>query len=130
VLTLDKYPSPKKEDFFSTLCGGTAYQQLSLSAESKQYLTVNTHKGLFCYTRLPYGISLAPGIFQHLMENVLKDIPKVVIYLDDILISGAGITERLQLLGQVLDCLDKVGLRLKKKNKCEFLVFSVTWAIR
>ena len=71
VSKLDRYPIPKIEDLFSTLAGGKifskidlsqAYQQLPLDEESKQYVVINTHKGLFRYTRLPFGISSAPGI--------------------------------------------------------------------
>ena len=46
-----------------------AYQQLLLSKESKQFTTINTHKGLFRYNRLPYGISSAPGIYQRVMDR-------------------------------------------------------------
>ena len=90
--TLDKYPIPKIEDLFATLAGGKifskidlsqAYQQLPLADESKQYVVINTHKGLFHYTRLPFGVLSAPGIFQCVMENVLQGIPNVVAYLDD-----------------------------------------------
>ena len=52
-----------------------AYQQLQLDDESKRYTTINTHKGLFQYNRLPYGISSAPGIFQRNMENLLQTFP-------------------------------------------------------
>ena len=60
------------EDLLATLGGGEkftklemsqAYQQLQLDDESKRYTTINTHKGLFQYNRLPYGILSAPGIF-------------------------------------------------------------------
>ena len=54
-----------------------AYQQFLLHGEAKQYTTINTHKGLFQYTRLPYGILSAPGIFQRNMENLLRNIPYV-----------------------------------------------------
>jgi len=79
VSTLEKYPIPKVDDLFSTLSGGKifskidlsqAYQQLPLANESKPYDAINTHKGLFHYTRLPYGTSSAPGIFQRIMENI------------------------------------------------------------
>ena len=78
---LDKYPIPKIEDLFATLAGGEtytkldmsqAYQQLLLDEESKQYVVINTHKGLFRYNRLPFGISSAPGIFQRVMKNLLR----------------------------------------------------------
>ena len=65
-----------------------AYQQLLLHDESKKPVTINTHKGLFIYNRLPYGVSSAPGIFQRTVETLLQGIPNVLIYLDDILVSG------------------------------------------
>ena len=84
------------EDHFAKLAGGKtftkleAYLQVPLEDDSKKYLVINTHKGLFRYTRLPYGVSSAPGIFQCLMENVLRDLPNVIVYLDDILVTGAN----------------------------------------
>ena len=84
------------EDLFSNLSSGTtftkldlsqAYQQLELDEQSKQYTVINTHRGLFRYNRLPFGISLAPGIFQRAIESLLSGIPKVINYLDDILYS-------------------------------------------
>ena len=72
VSKLNNYPTPTVEDLLATLGGGEkftkldmsqAYQQLQLDDESNRYTTINTHKGLFQYNRLPYGISSAPGIF-------------------------------------------------------------------
>ena len=80
----------------------------------------HTQKGLFCYTRLPFGVSSAPGIFQRVMENVLKGITNVIVYLDDILLSSPTEADHLQLLDQVLDHLDKAGLRARKE-KCHFV---------
>ena len=53
---------------------------------------MNTHKGLFKYTCLPFGISSAPGNFQRVMEGLLQGIPRVVVYLDDILNAGTTAT--------------------------------------
>ena len=58
---------------FATLSGGkefitldlaNAYLQLPLEDKSRQYVTINTHKGLFKYNRLPFGVASAPAIFQ------------------------------------------------------------------
>ena len=75
---------------FSKLGLSQAYQQLELEKESKRYTVINTHRGLFWYNRLPFGVSSAPGIFQRAMESLLRDIPYVTVYLDDILISGVS----------------------------------------
>ncbi len=53
---IEQYPIPKLEDLLEKLAGGEkyskldlshAYQQVILDEESKRYVTLNTHKGLF-----------------------------------------------------------------------------------
>ena len=41
-----------------------AYLQMEVEETSKQYLKINTHKGLFRYNRLPFGIKTALSIWQ------------------------------------------------------------------
>ena len=74
------------EELFSALSGGKyfckldmsqAYLQLELESDSKQYVTVSTHKGLFQYNRLPFGVSSAPSIFQRYMETLLQGCKRV-----------------------------------------------------
>lgn len=69
---LDRYPIPKIEDLFAKLLGGQGftklgmsqvYQQISLEEEYRKYVVINTHRGLFQYNRLPFGVSSDPGIF-------------------------------------------------------------------
>ena len=97
-----------------------------MTDESKQYIVINTHEGLFRYTGLPFGVSSAPCIFQRVMEDVLQGIPNVVVYLDDILLLSANKSNYVKLLDQVLDQLEKAGLRARKE-KCEFFASSVTY---
>ena len=88
-LEVDKYPLPKPEDLFASPAGGKtvstidlthAYQQLKLKEACRDLVTINTHKGLYRYTRLPFGVASAPSIFQRVMDTVLQGIPKVVCY--------------------------------------------------
>ena len=81
---------------------------------------------MFRYTRLPFGVSSAPGIFQRVMENVLQGIQNVSVYLDDILLSSATESDHLKLIDQVLDRLEKAGLQARNE-KCQFFVPSVTY---
>ncbi|XP_064464403.1 uncharacterized protein K02A2.6-like isoform X2 [Ornithodoros turicata] len=94
--------------------------------ESKKYLTLNTHKGLFEVNRLLFGIASAPGIFQRIMENVLKGLPKVCCYLDDLLITGSTPEEHLANLDAVLKRLVERGIRVKR-NKCYFFEDSLEY---
>ena len=118
---LEQYPIPRVEDLFATVAGGKfftkldmshAYQQIELDDASKQYVVINTHKGLFRYNRLPFGVSSAPAIFQRVMH--------------DILVSGKIEKAHLEVLEQVLDCLEEAGLRLNR-GKCVFMTDSVAY---
>lgn len=135
VLNVEQYPLPKPEDLFATLAGGDkftvldltqAYQQLLLDVDSRQYVTVNTHRGLYRYTRLPYGLASAPAIFQRVMDTILQGLPGVICYIDDILITGSDDKEHLQNLERVFQRLQSHGVRLKKP-KCAFLQPSVAY---
>ena len=135
ISRLNWYPIPKVDDLFANLGKGSfftkldlsqAYQQLPLDPESRKFVVINMHKGLFRYTRLPYGIASAPGIFQKVMESLLQGIPHVTVYLDDILIAGETETVHLQSLNEVLKRLSQAGLRVKK-SKCQLIAPSVTF---
>ena len=126
------YQLPDKEDVFATLGGGpvfskidlsNAYQQMELTADSQHYLTVNTHKGLYAYQRLTYGIASAPAIFQSTMDQILHGMDKVRCRIDYILIRTEP-HKHLQLLDEVLTRLEKHGI-IAKRSKCEFMVPSV-----
>ncbi|XP_021364454.1 uncharacterized protein K02A2.6-like [Mizuhopecten yessoensis] len=135
VSKLDNYPIPKIEDLYATLSGGKrfsklnlsqAYQQLELDDESKKFVTINTHKGLYQYNRLPFGVSSAPGIFQRVMENLLQGIPHVLVRMDDILVTGVSQEEHLSHLREVLRRIRDAGIRLKA-SKCIFLAKEVVY---
>lgn len=131
----ESYPLPRIEDLLASLAGGTAfckldlahaYQQVLLDEESKEIVTINTHKGLYKVNRLPFGVASAPSLFQRIMENVLQGLLGVSVYLDDILVTGKTTEDHLANLEAVLSRLETAGLRLKR-NKCAFLLPSVEY---
>eukprot|EP00731_Ephydatia_muelleri_P022229 Em0014g820a len=129
----DQYPLPVPEELFATLAGGkqftkldlsNAYQQLLLDNDSRKMCTINTHRGLYQYTRLPFGIASAPAIFQKLMDSVLQGMSRTVCYIDDILITGDSEDEHLKNLELVLGRLKTHGITVRK-SKCVFMANSV-----
>ncbi|CAC5392405.1 unnamed protein product [Mytilus coruscus] len=135
VSKLDNYPIPKTEDLYATLRGrqeytkldlNQAYQQIELDEDSIRYVTINTHKGLFRYNRLPYGVAYSPGIFHRTLENVVQGISNVLVRVDDILITGKTREEHLNTLSEVLSRFKRIKIRLKKQ-KCVFMAEEVVY---
>ncbi|PIO53377.1 reverse transcriptase, partial [Teladorsagia circumcincta] len=122
------YPLPMPEDIFASLNGGTifsqidlsdAYLQLELSEESKRKVVINTHRGLFQYNRLPFGIKTAPGIFQQVMNKMVSGLRGVTTYLDDILVSGKTKEEHNENLLAVFGRIADYGFKVRL-DKCAF----------
>ena len=129
VLDVPEYPLPTAEEIFTRLNGGEkfskldlshAYQQVLLDEESRDYVTINTHLGLYRYTRLPFGVAAAPAIFQHTMDQVLQGIDGMGYILDDILITGKDDAEHKRNLEATLQRLDDSDIKLKR-SKCSFM---------
>lgn len=140
-LRTDHYPLPRPDFVFASLSKGSvftsidlkdAYTQLQLDPDSQQYCIVNTHRGYYQLTRLIYGISSSAAIFQNVMDDILAEIPGVICYIDNILITGSDMAECVHRTTLVLSRLDKhnVRLRLDKctwfTSKLEFLGFVVS----
>ena len=60
------------------------------------------------------------------MEGLLQGIEGIIVYTDDVLVSGATAEEHLKRL-EVLSRLEKAGLCLQK-SKCHFMVSAVTFS--
>ena len=78
-LDVDEYPLPRIEEIYGNLSGGQqfsvidlrqAYLQMKVEEQSKPYVTVNTHCGLYQYQRLPYGVASAPAVQTRATDQV------------------------------------------------------------
>lgn len=123
-----KYPLPRIDEIFAALQGGklftkldlsNAYNQLELDRESQLLCTWSTHIGTLKMKRMPFGIKPAAAIFQKTMENLLREIPGVVVYQDDITVTGKNLQQHVANLKLVLSKLVSAGLKVNL-SKCEF----------
>ena len=123
ALDVDQYPLPKPHDLFVALNGGRqfskldlseAYLQVPLDDDSKELLVINTHKGLFRFNRLPFGVASAPSIFQKIMDQMLTGLDGTVCYLDDIIVTGRSTHEHLTNLKHVFERIDQYGFHINQ----------------
>jgi hypothetical protein len=135
VIKTEHYPLPVIDEVLASLVGSKyfcvldlkgAYQQLEVSPESQELLTINTHRGLFTFMRLPFGVKPAASIFQSVMDKILSGFDKVFCYIDDILIGGETIEQLHSKLLLVLDRLLQYNVKINW-TKCKFFVEQVTY---
>ena len=94
----DAQTLPRIEDSLDSLSGAVIFTSLDLKSSYWQVeldedsipLTVFTVGPLSFYEcfQMPFGLTIAPATFQHLMENCLEDLNLnwCIIYLDDIIV--------------------------------------------
>jgi hypothetical protein len=129
MIDVDQYPLLRPNDLFTALAGGQkftkldlsqAYQQLPLDEESQKLVTINTQRGLFQFTRLPFGVASTPALFQRMMDIILQGIPHTICYIDDIAITRSSDEEHFKNVEEVLRRLKFHGITVNKE-KCKFL---------
>jgi hypothetical protein len=128
ALDTEHYPLPIPEDIFTALSGGSvfcvldlsgAYQQLLLEESAREYMTINTHLGLFRPTRLQFGVSSGPSVFQCAMDQILQGLDNVNCFIDDVVIKGNNLADCYEQLTKVLDRLIAYNVRVNL-DKCQF----------
>ena len=94
-----KHPIPTIDEVLQDLNNSTmfskldikwAYHQIELDQESRDITTFVTHKGLYRYTRLLFGVSCVPEMYQTVMQNVLQECEGVHNIMDDIVVHGSS----------------------------------------
>jgi hypothetical protein len=117
--TLDKLRGAK---YLSTLDLKQGYWQIPLSPKSRPPTAFTVPgRGLFQFTVMPFGLHSAPATFQRLLDQVVgPDLePRVLVYLDDIIVTSQTFDEHLELLKEVFRRLRSAKLRVNP-DKCNF----------
>uniref|UniRef100_A0A8C5QDJ5 Gypsy retrotransposon integrase-like protein 1 n=1 Tax=Leptobrachium leishanense TaxID=445787 RepID=A0A8C5QDJ5_9ANUR len=98
-----------------------AYNLVCIREGDEWKTAFRTRYGHFEYVVMPYGLCNAPATFQHLVNDIFRDLLDrfVVIYLDDILIYSPTLEEHRKTVKEVLSRLRNHKL-YAKLDKCSF----------
>lgn len=107
--------------YFSILDIKKAYWQCLLAKESRSMTAFSTHVGTYQFTRVPFGVSCAPEIFQQVLEQMLAGIKNAKNLQDDIIVWGETAEIHDQSLKLVLKMLKDRNVLLNHE-KCKFKV--------
>ena len=102
------------------------FHQILLAEESRHVTTFVTHRGLYRYTRLMFGVTSAPEKNQQIIRDVLCGCEGVINIADDLIIHGNGVEQHDERLFVVLNRLKEVGLTLNG-DKCDFRLPRLTF---
>uniref|UniRef100_A0AAV2JZV2 Gypsy retrotransposon integrase-like protein 1 n=1 Tax=Knipowitschia caucasica TaxID=637954 RepID=A0AAV2JZV2_KNICA len=95
------------------------YHQVPVRRQDVPKMAVITPFGLFEFLRMPFGLKGAAQTFQRLMDSVLRDMPFLFVYLDDVLVASASVEEHMSHLRQLFERLSQHGL-IVNPAKCRF----------
>ena len=99
---------------------------MELDEKSRDITTFVTHRGLYRYKRLMFGITSAPEKYQKIVADVLQGCKGVANLADDLIVHGCGIEEHDRNLHTVLKRLGEKGLTLNG-TKCQFRLPKLTF---
>ena len=131
----DEFPIPRQSEILASLSGAqvlssldalSGFTQLEMAEEDVEKTAFRTHRGLFQFRRLPFGLCNGPSIFQRVMQNVLAPYLWIfcLVYIDDIVIYSKSYEEHIVHLDKVLGAIERSGITLSP-TKCHMFYDSI-----
>ncbi|POW21490.1 hypothetical protein PSHT_02381 [Puccinia striiformis] len=120
----DRYPIPKitetlnnlaKAKFLTSMDVLKGFHQNVIAEDSKKFLRIILHKGIYEYLRMPFGIKNAPSHFQRMMDiEFRQEINEkwVIIYIDDIIIMSNSWEEHLTRIDRILKIVINMNMKI------------------
>ena len=130
----DAYPMPRAEDmlmkvssstFLTTLDCTSGYWQIPIREEDISKTAFITHRGLYEWTVMAFGLKTAGNTFQRVMDIILAPFVYCAgAYIDDTIVHSGGWKDHLTDLEGVFAAFSDAGMTLKL-SKCHFAKPSV-----
>jgi hypothetical protein len=98
-----------KARYFCSLDAASGFYQIPLFTAASYLCTIATPRGRYRYLHLPFRLKSAPEVYLQTIFDLFGDLPGVLIYFDDFLVTGET-QEELHAI------LEKVFLRCRLHN--------------
>jgi len=122
----DVLPQLAGKKYFSIIDMKDGFWHVELDEESSRLVTFNTPFGRYSFTRLPFGISSAPEVFQKRAQQAFGGIQGVAIIFDDIIIGADSIQEHDTIFRQLLERAREMNVRFNR-SKLQLMVPSAIY---
>ncbi|KAJ3473690.1 hypothetical protein NLI96_g12874 [Meripilus lineatus] len=135
VTVPDEFPIPRQGEILSALSGAqvlssldalAGFTQIEMDPRDVEKTAFRTHKGLFQFKRMPFGLRNGPAIFQRVMQGILAPYLWLfaLVYIDDIIVYSKSYEDHITHLDQLLSTIEASGLTLSPQ-KCHLFYSSV-----
>ncbi|GJS82150.1 reverse transcriptase domain-containing protein [Tanacetum coccineum] len=128
--TKDLYPLPKIDWKIESLMGFQykcfldaykGYHQIHITKKDEEKMAFHTEEGVFCYTKMPFGLKNAGATYQRLVDSAFKEQIWVNLeaYVDDMVIKSRTEQDIIKDIEQTFSTLRRINMKLNPK-KCSF----------
>ncbi|GJZ02534.1 reverse transcriptase domain-containing protein [Tanacetum coccineum] len=126
----DCYPLPEIDWKIESLCGYPfkcfldaykGYHQIKMAKEDEEKTAFITSQGIFCYSKMPFGLKNARATYQRLVDKAFqRQIGRnLEVYVDDLVIKSRTEEEIIRDIAETFKILRQISMKLNPK-KCSF----------
>ncbi|GJY96175.1 reverse transcriptase domain-containing protein [Tanacetum coccineum] len=126
----DCYPLPEIDWKVESLCGYPfkcfldaykGYHQIQMAKDDEEKTAFHTSQGVYCYTKMPFGLKNAGATYQRLVDNAFEGQVgrNLEVYVDDLVIKSHTEDELVRDIVETFRALRKINMKLNPK-KCTF----------
>jgi len=108
----------KHSRYFSKFDFSKGYWQVAMSEKDKDLTTFITHRGMYRFTVMPFGLMNSPATFSRMMRKLLTQLHDIDNYLDDVLTHTSDWSKHIVALREFFDRVRRANLTLRP-TKCE-----------
>ncbi len=131
----DEFSLPRQTEILAALSGVqvlsslddlSGFIQLDLDEKDIEKTAFCSHRGLFQFRWMPFGLRNGLSIFQRVMQGILAPYlwMFMLVYIDDIVVYSKNLKEHIDHLDKVLTAVEESGITLSP-TKCHFFYSSI-----